>query len=213
VSLHGIFFIRNERTSSSDVLAEPTSFSSSPTRRSISAMSLAGSGALCEALASSPSAFASFSGAISAAWSAGGGSLSTSWTSRARPSCPAENFASRALTSTRPLRRSPGSTWPCSRSRTRSGLAGSASSDSREVSSDCSSFKRRAREGGCVGVGDGVREGGYLYKDRSRVPTMTGKLEASSGGSYRRLRSARRNRLLASVASTRLLSSIPSAAV
>ena len=195
------------------MLAEPTSFSSSPTRRSISATFLAGSGALCEVFASSLSALASFSGAVSAAWSSGSGTRSTSWTSRARPSCPVENFAKRALMSTRPLRRSPGSTWPCSRSRARSGLAGSASSDSREVSSDCSIFKRRAREGACVGVGDGVREGGYLYRDRSRVPTTTGKLEATSGRSYRRLRSARRNRLLASVASTRLLSSIPSAAL
>lgn len=145
-------------------------------------------------------------------WSTGSGSRSTSWTSRARPSCPPENLASLALTSTRPLRRSPGSTWPCSRSRVRSGLAGSASSDSREVSSDCSNFKRREREGGCVGVGDGVREGGYLYRDRSRVPMANGKWHARSGRSYRRLRSARRNRLLASAASTRLLSSMPSTA-
>ena len=33
------------------------------------------------------------------------------------------------------------------------------------------------REGGCVGVGDGVREGGYAYKDRSRVPAAHRELE------------------------------------
>jgi hypothetical protein len=71
------------------------------------------------------------------------------------------------------------------------------------------------REGGCVGVGDGVREGGYAYKDRSRVPAAHSELNAKAGdeGSYRRFRSARRNRLLAVAESTRLLSSIPSAAL
>ena len=45
------------------------------------------------------------------------------------------------------------STWPYSRSRARSGLAGLASSDSKEASSDHSSVKRR-ETGQCIGVGN-----------------------------------------------------------
>lgn len=174
--------MKNLRTSSSDVLAEPTTFSSSPTRRSISAVSLAVSNDLWgwSPFLLRPPPFVS--GTVSAGRSTGCGSCSTPWTSRTRPSWPTENFASRVLTSTRPLRRSPGSTWPCSRSRASSGLAGSASSVSREASSDCSNFKRSARDGGCVGVGDGVREGGYAYKDRSRVPAARSELKVEARG-------------------------------
>ena len=62
-----------------------------------------------------------------------------------------------------------------------------------------------------------MREEGYAYRARSRVPVARGELamrrRARNEGNYERFRSARRNRLLASAASTRLLSSIPSAAL
>lgn len=154
------------RTSSSAVLEDPINFSSSPTRLSISAMSLTSAflgGSVCLGAGSDFSgSFAS--DALMISTSSVSDSPRTTLTSLLRPSRALLIFSIRRLTSTMPRISSPGSAWPVSFSLRRSGFVGSDSSSSSAATSDWRR-RRRCDKGRGPWVGDGGPDGSLLVGD------------------------------------------------
>lgn len=153
------------RTSSRDVLDEPTSLSSSPTRRSISAM------VLVSGLLSSFLAVWSFVVLTVCSSSRSRSSPRTAPTSLALPSFPFRILSNLPLTSTSPRISSPGSTLSTSRSLAIFGFDGSASSASKAASSVCKDRSLAERDNERVFVGslyDESSSGGYVKYVRCR---------------------------------------------